>query len=163
MKRNKQHLPRPRLQRAFVLWFRENRARFAVPVRLTRISAAGILLTFPDKPECLSVWLSRWDLSVNVDWQGVTWDTLLSLDASPELTAVGYRCSFCEVNDKTWPTREALWIDHLFEPFLAWVNECLAGATSIQFFGTRDSVTCAKLSNGQKSTDQGQSAFTRPD
>nr|WP_315246036.1 hypothetical protein [uncultured Albidiferax sp.] len=142
-----QSLPRPRIQRAFVVWLRENRARFAVPVRLTKVKATGILLHFTNQPECLFVWLSRGDLSVYVEWQGLTWDMLISLDAEPVLTAEGYRCSFCEVSDTTWPTREALWTEHLFEPFLEWVNACLAGASSIRFFGTRDTFTCAELSN----------------
>ncbi len=80
----KKKLPRPRIQRAFVRWFRESHNRFAVPVRLTKISAEGILLNFPNHPDCLSVWLSRWGFNVSVDWRGVNWDRLISLDACPE-------------------------------------------------------------------------------
>ena len=144
------HLPRPRIQRAFVLWFRENRARFKVPVRLTTVTHAGIMLNFPSHTECLCVLLSRGDLSVHVKWQGVAWDMLISLDAWPEPVNGGYRCSLCLGEIEIWPTREAIWIDHLFEAFLSWVNECLATADTLRIFGERGSFTSAELNNHRK-------------
>lgn len=62
------HLPRPRIQRAFVQWFRENRHRFNVSARLGKISGSGIELTFPNPSKCLSAWLSGSGLEVFVDW-----------------------------------------------------------------------------------------------
>ena len=121
--------PRPRIQRAFVRWLQENRHRFDVQIQLVRITDKGITLRFPQQPDILSVWISRWSLSVCVDWLGETWDMLISLDAAPVSSPTGYRCTFCENGSKTWPSREALWRDHLFEPFLEWVNQRLAPAT----------------------------------
>lgn len=128
---------RPRIQRAFLRWFQENRFRFNVQIELSQITDKGIRLRFPAYPDVLSVWLSRWDLSVCVDWQGEFWDMLISLDAIPEASPAGYRCTLCE-NGSTWSSREALWRDHLFEPFLEWVNQRLAAATWLRLYRTRE-------------------------
>ena len=149
MNSKNRHLPRPRIQRAFVRWFRENHNHFAVPVRLTKITTKGILLNFPDHPDCLTVWLSRWDLSVHVTWQDLGWDMLISLDACPEPVPGGYRCrlnlNFVEI----WPNRETLWCHDFFEPFLAWVNKRLAHACQLSLYGKPDSSTWAELIDAQ--------------
>jgi len=153
MNEKDQHLPRPRIQRAFVRWFRENRARFAVPVRLTKITARGIELNFPSHPDCLSVWLSRSELDVFVEWKGDCWDMLISLDCAPEPVPGGYRCALCTESVTIWPTREALWCDHLFEPFLTWVNERLAPACWLSLYslhGRPDDTTWAALTDQRK-------------
>jgi hypothetical protein len=101
---------RPRIQRAFLRWFQENRRRFNVRIELSQIT----------------------------DWQGESWDMLISLDAIPEASPAGYRCTLCENAHRTWPTREALWRDHLFEPFLEWANQSLAAATWLRLYRTRE-------------------------
>jgi len=129
---------RPRIQRAFLRWFQENRCRFNVRIELSQITDKGIRLRFPEYPDVLSVWLSRWDLSVCVDWQGESWDMLISLDAIPEASPSGYRCTLCENAASTWSSREALWRDHLFEPFLEWANQRLAAATWLRLYRMRE-------------------------
>ncbi len=51
-------------------------------------------------------------------------------------TLGGYQCKHCVHEDgkqvMMFPSREALWKDHLFEPFLQWVNEVLAPARWLQ-------------------------------
>ncbi len=141
---------RPRIQRAFLRWFQENRHQFNVQIQLTKITDKGVRLHFPGYPDILSAWLSRWDLSVCVDWQGESWDMLISLDAIPESSPIGYRCTLCENAHSTWPTREALWRDHLFEPFLEWVNERLAPASWLRLYGTEGGgIRWAKLGSHQ--------------
>lgn len=130
------HLPRPRIQRAFVRWFNDNRSRFEVPVRLTKITAKGVELHFINYPDCISVWLSSDELGVNVKWQGDYWDALFDMDLYPCHTPDGYKCEFCVPDNgesaTLFPSREALWQDHLFAPFLKWVNEKLAPARWLQ-------------------------------
>lgn len=141
----KKKLPRPRIQRAFVRWFRENHTRFAVPVRLSKITAIGILLTFPQHPDCLSAWLSRWSLSASVDWRGMCWDLLISLDSCPEPVPGGYRCRLNMKFVESWPTREAVWRNNLFEPFLWWVNNMLAHSRKVTLYGRPGESTWASL------------------
>jgi hypothetical protein len=136
------HFPRPRIQRAFLCWFIENRTRFAVPIRLTKITAKQVELKFHNYPDCLSVSLSRNELNIFVEWQGEQWDTLLSLDAYLSRTPVGYKCTQCVPDDgesiTLFPSREALWQDHLFNPFLTWANEKLAPARWLKLSSNRD-------------------------
>lgn len=130
------HLPRQRIQRAFVSWFNENQSSFGVPIRISKISGKGIELRFQNYPDCLSVWLTSNELGVHVEWQENYWDCLIDLDASPFHTSKGYQCKRCVREGgkpvMVFPSREALWKDHLFEPFLKWVNEVLAPARWLQ-------------------------------
>lgn len=128
----RKHLPRPRIQRAFVCWLRENHNSFKVPVRVAKISAKLMELHFPGQPDCLSACLSPDEINVYVTWQGEYWDSLTRFEAFPFRTAEGWKCGQCvyENGDSAglFPSRKALWQDHLFEPFLRWVNEKLAAA-----------------------------------
>lgn len=137
----RKHLPRRRIQRAFVCWFRENHGRFKTSVRVARISAGLVELHFPEHPDCLSACLSSYDLNVYVTWQGEYWDMLSSLEASPFHTAEGWKCRQCVIENsdsaKLFPSRESLWRDHLFEPFLRWVNEVLAPARWLRVSRTK--------------------------
>lgn len=127
-----QRLPRPRIQRAFVSWLNEKQHCFRVPVHISKITAKGIELRFKNYPDCLSVWLTSNELGVHVEWQGVYWDCLVDLDASPFHALGGYQCERCVHQDEAqamiFLSRVALWSDHLFEPFLKWVNERLTPA-----------------------------------
>ena len=145
MSKLSRHRPRPRIQRAFVLWLRENRSRFFVPIQITEVNHSGIGLKFPNYPDCLSVGLSRFDLSVYVEWHGIGWDMLISLDAVPERVPGGYRSVLNTDLEAVFPTREAVWRNDLFEPFLSWVNNKLACATALRLYGQRGESTWAVL------------------
>ncbi len=136
------HFPRPRIQRAFLCWFIENQPRFIVPIRLTKFTANGIELHFHHYPDCLSIYLSSHSLGVYVKWQDEHWDQLLDLSAESIHMPDGYKCRLClyENGDAAtlYKSREALWLDHLFEPFLEWVNEKLAPAHWLKLSCTDD-------------------------
>lgn len=140
-------IPRTCFQRAFVRWFQENCSRFAVPVRLASVTAKGVRLNFPNHPDCIFVWLNHMGLSVCVDWDGTCWDMLISLDVSEKAVPGGYRCELCEDANSSWLTLEALWQNHLYEPFLSWVNNELAPAHRLMIFGDHLTVSWATLCN----------------
>lgn len=124
--------PRPQIQRAFLSWLNENQTHFGLPIRITKITAKAVELRFLNYPECLSVWLTGNELGVHVEWQEDYWDCLIDLDVSPIHTLDGYQCKHCATDNAeeviVFSSLEALWKDHLFEPFLKWVNEKLAPA-----------------------------------
>ena len=72
---------------------------------------------------------------------------LISLDASPRKNAEGYVCELCMTEQpQVFASRPALWQDHLFEPFLAWVNTALYPATGLVLSGgINQGFTAAKL------------------
>ncbi len=136
------HLRRPRIQRAFMHWFNENHTRFAIPIRVTKITAKGVELRFQNYPDCLSVVLSSDELAVHVEWLGERWDRIIDLDVWAYHTRGGYKCRCCwderGESAEIFPNLEALWQDHLFNPFLKWVNEKLAPARWLRISCTSD-------------------------
>jgi hypothetical protein len=76
-------------------------------------------------------------------------------DSYPERGPAGYFCPLCldyfrkthpgETFTGIFPTREAVWTDDIFEPFLNWVNDDLANASHLGLFGTPDYGSWAKL------------------
>lgn len=74
------HLPRPRIQRTFALWFEENRCHFEIPIQIKQITAKKVELVFNGLQNILSVSVSAYELNVYVNWQGQMWDVLISLD-----------------------------------------------------------------------------------
>ena len=139
---NKQHLRRPRIRRAFDIWYKNNSSSFAVPILFKRNNAQGIELRFDNYPDCLSVGLSNDELAVHVEWQGEWWDMIIDLDVWYRKTRGGYLCECCLYEHgetvPVFPSIEAVWQDHLFDPFLKWVNEELAPARCLQISGTVD-------------------------
>lgn len=126
------YLSRDCIQRAFLRWINENRSHFKVPIQLAEVSAKGAKFHFHNYPDCLTVWLANDALRVAVDWKGKPWDVIFDMDLYPRQTPDGFKCTLCEAEDgepaTLFPTREALWQDHLFDPFLKWVNKKLASA-----------------------------------
>ena len=87
----------------------------------------------------IEVVLTTWQLSVVVNWQGECWDCLVDFEAMPRKTPVGYECQLCPTEPlQSWSSREALWRDHVFEPFLAWVSTELASARWLGLYQTEE-------------------------
>ncbi len=145
MRRKLTSKPRRRIQRAFVDWLSESRDRFSIPVMMRRTDHV-IDFSFEGIHPAIQGALVNWEeLNVAVDWQDVCWDLIISLDVSPEKTEGGYICTMCDPDKRTvFPSKEALWRDHLFEPLLKWVNDDLANAHWLGIYGT-EGATWVKL------------------
>ena len=141
------HAPRPRIQRAFVHWLERNQSRFLIPIRIKSITAGCLEIAFVGITSAISAsLLGKGALLVPVDWNGTTWDFLLWLDAAPINSVNGYVCTSCEPEQRTvFRDRESLWRDHLFEPFLHWVNTRLAPAKWLALHGAAERSTAAAL------------------
>lgn len=143
---HKRNYARPRIQRSFLSWFAESRRRFAVPLRVTRRTKQGIALEFTSAKSLIRATLTSWEINVGFDWQGACWDLLICFEAIPELTKNGYICSLCNPEQRaTYTTRDQLWRNHLFEPFLAWVNRTLTKAPWIEIYGSAGRATAVRL------------------
>jgi len=148
------YLPNDCIQRSFLRWLNENRTKFIVSFRLTKISSKCVELHINNYPKCLSVYLSASrlgaGLGVYVEWKGQPWDALIDYDTYLNQVLGGFKCDIC-VHEKgesavLFPTRESLWQDHLFDPFLKWINERLATALWLRLSCTGDfGSTWAKL------------------
>ncbi len=161
---------RSRAQRAFFAWLNEATPRLKIPLRIEKRTDKDVIFSFVGIPAAIRGYLTFdymcWQRSLNtskkqftvrkisggeviisVDWQGQNWDILLCLEVLPVRTTSGYICRECEPEaHEIFPSREALWVDHLFEPLLKWINGELATARAVGIYQTSDKGgTWAKL------------------
>lgn len=141
----KQPKVRRRIHRAFLKWLQENRHHFLVPIDIKHRTDRTIELSFAGYHPCLSACLSSWCINVPAIWQGQCWDLLCSFESSPSPVTGGYHCLLCSPeNRRIFSSRDALWTNEVFEPFLNWVNETLAPANWIVLYDS-EGATTAKL------------------
>jgi hypothetical protein len=141
---------RPAWQRAWIKWHAANLGRFVIPLRQHVINRHGIELRFEiTEPDALQVHIHARrchfprghrlvELMVSCHTlDGSWWDMLLDLEAGVVRRSGGWTCWWCEQEGKRpmFPSREALWADHLYEPLLAWTNERLAPARALALTG----------------------------
>ena len=68
------------------------------------------------------------EIGIHAMHDGEWWDALIFFEASPTKKPGGYVCEYCLPEYEVfYASRKDLWVDHMFEPFLAWVNETLSG------------------------------------
>ena len=89
------------------------------------------------------------ELTVKAEMDGINYDYLLSIDLSPTHSQQGYVCELCEpVDRKIYRTRTEFLRQHMFEPFLEWVNGVLVLARWIALYSINGTgTTWAKLIN----------------
>ena len=126
---------RPRFQREFFRWIGERNGEFAIRPHAIKRTDKEVELGFAGLTSCISVQIRPSELSVSVTWDGVFMDYLINFDLMLERGAPGYFCSFCSQAERDYfRTREEAWREHLFEPFLSWVNSQLASAQWLRIF-----------------------------
>lgn len=99
----------------------------------------------------MGITVSPFDISVSAWHEGVFWDFVVDFFADPEEVPGGYVCS-CrkDRSPEVFPTREVLWAELVFRPFLEWFREDLARAEYIVFYGGSDcGFTAARLIPGR--------------
>jgi hypothetical protein len=128
------------VHQALVDWLDTARSRLAIAVELRARAGGHIELSFVGINPAIGALLTSRELSVFVEWEERNWDLFLSLDVMPRRTASGYICEHCKPEQRTiFPDLEALWRDHLFEPFLQWVNANLVAADAVGLYGSSSS------------------------
>lgn len=146
---------RPRIQRAFFAWLIRNRDRLSFDLLIEGRTDSFIEFSFVGVNRAISAALTPYGITVSAEWNGDCWDFLMDHDSYPKRGPAGYFCPLCldyfhethpgEASTKIFPSREAVWADDIFEPFLEWVNGDLANATYLGLFGDPDYGSWAKL------------------
>lgn len=130
-------LPRSRIQRTFVKWLTASQNRLAFPLRIIRRTDRWISMELVGVNSVISISLTSLGINIGVIWQGELWDLLIDFDVDLLKISGGYVCDLCiDEPRKIFPSRENLWRDHLFEPFLEWINNDLANAEVVGIYGT---------------------------
>jgi hypothetical protein len=101
--------------------------------------------------DAMDIIVSPYDIGVSAWHEGVHWDFVTDFFADPEEVPGGYVCSCCKDRSlEVFSTREALWAELLFRPFLEWFREDLARAEHLVFYGSSDyGFTAARLIPGR--------------
>jgi hypothetical protein len=120
-------------------WYRVNKNRFLVPLSFQERSDQFLNWHFLGIDRVVTGFLGRHEITVPVEWGGECWDLLVSLDVMPTKQGQNHICGFCLPEHQIpYPDRASLWKDHLFEPFLTWVNNTLAPAKWLRLEGSLD-------------------------
>lgn len=146
---------RPRIQRAFFSWLALNRHRLSIDLYIEGRTDRYVKFSFVGINRAISAALNHYEICVAIDYNGECWDLMGGWDASPRPSAKGYFCRSCrdyyhttnpdEEFTQYFPSREAVWEDDIFEPFLRWVNDDLAKAEWLGIYGKWGGVTWARL------------------
>lgn len=117
---------RPRIQRAFVAWLAANKGRFLIPVSIGKRTDRFLTIQLRGVNQAVSTNLRSSGIVADVEWKGECLDLICCLEAYPEKSAEGgYHCMLSIEPRPRFVSREDLWINDVFEPFLEWVNEKL--------------------------------------
>jgi hypothetical protein len=121
--------------------------------RLSLREQSDTHLTFRivDVTDAISIIVSPYDIGVSAWHQNVFWDFLIDFFANPEQVPGGYICSCCKDRSvQVHPTRDALWAELVFGPFLEWFRGDLARAEHLVFYGGSEyGFTAARLIPGR--------------
>ena len=140
-------MPRRKIQRAFSSWLDKNHDRFSVKIQRGRRTDRFWEFSFVGINTAIQGALTTYEINVAADYADDCWDFLLSLEAEPrQARGGGVFCDLCLPEARrVFADRPALWVDHLFEPFLEWVNDNLAKAKWLALHGDPDFATWARL------------------
>ncbi len=146
---------RPRIQRAFLAWLAKVEGRSAVPLFVQKRTDRLIEIGLGKFEPHLVAYLKRGGIDVAVDWDGACWDFLWDEITAPLNVTGGYACGAWGCTEPSvFSTREAYWREHLFEPFLDWLNDKLAAAQALGLYRV-DGCTWAKLLFEEEDNERG--------
>lgn len=108
---------------AFYQWLDLNQSRFSTSkFEFSDNESCVVTFTISGLHQALFFVLYSRGISMCYQWQGVHW-TLKTFEALPVITEDSYVDGLSQDEyPSVYVCREALWIDLIFEPFLAWVN-----------------------------------------
>src|SRR5437868_1997466 len=103
-------MPRRKIQRAFLSWIEENRARFAIAMKLGQRADKVLEFSFDGINRAIAGELTTWEIIVSVTHEDEFWDALLWLETVPKHIEGGYVCDLCPPESRPiFPDRESLW------------------------------------------------------
>lgn len=146
------------LHSALSAWLAKARPRLAVAINVQRSTPDVIEFGFDlANPVLMGSITNAGDLVVSAEWQDECWDFLLAEEARPHQMAMGFVCTLCkqEGTHRVFPSREAVWHDHLFGPLEDFINTKLANAEAVALYriGGGDSTWAKLISAGEQAED----------
>ncbi len=128
-------------------WIAANNSSLAIPLTMVARAPGSIRLTFDGIIEAIEMIVVRGEIVVSVEHDGVCYDILADFECAPVKVAGGVVCGLCDSDHrKVYPTDQALFVEHVFQPFAEWVETKLVPADAIGLGGSvEDGATWAVL------------------
>ncbi|PXW93519.1 hypothetical protein C7444_11930 [Sphaerotilus hippei] len=145
-------LPRRQFLRAFVRWAQHHRADLPFSLRTTLRRDDHLTFTMRGIHPALVLVVGRQEVCVDIHHAGRSWDMLGCFEAVARHRPDGHHCDLCLDQQQTWPTREALWLDHCFEPLAAWMAGPLTSARWLDLCA-HEGMTWATLTDADRTPE----------
>ena len=139
-------MPKSFQRKAFDHWLSRNRGLFQHPPVIIKNGNNCFTMCFKGINSTIGCIITSYDYSISVDYKGDCWDLIDSNYVSEQQTPSGeYFCKECEPGHQIlFPTRSALWEDHIFNPIMEWANNNLLETKWLCLF-QYDGATWAKV------------------
>jgi hypothetical protein len=119
---------------------------FRIKLELLKRTDTALDVGFCHINRMIRAYVDDSEISIPITWEDDNWDVIKWFESRPRRVPNGYVCDLCVPGKQTIsPSREALWLDHVFEPLRDWVNNALASADAVAVSGDPDGGTWAKL------------------
>jgi hypothetical protein len=140
-------MPKSFQRKAFDNWLSKNRGLFRHPPVIITNRKQYFTMRFRDINSAIECTITSHDYTISVSNEGEYWDLTDTGDLSVQRTSSGhYFCEECETGHRElFPTRFALWKDHIFQPILDWANKNLLKTKWICLFQFGQGATMAQV------------------
>jgi hypothetical protein len=135
-------------------WLKQNKKRFCHLPSIVKRENEKMLIRFKGLARELECFMSSSGIAVDLKYSQWGWCNIKNFDLKEHTTnGRDYYCEFCLSGmQEFYSSREALWSEHCFEPFLSWVNETF-DSSSIAFLVESDKGCCKILKNDFEITE----------
>ncbi len=124
---------------AFDEWISANNGRLAIPMTVVARASGSIRARFVGVISAIEVVVVRDEIMVSVEHDGGCCDILADFESSPVMVTGGVVCGLCDPDhQEVYQTRQALFVEHVFQPFAEWVETKLVPADAIGLGGSID-------------------------
>jgi hypothetical protein len=133
---------------AFVQWLSKNKEFFLHPPVIVKNRKTSFTMRFQGISSAIECTLTNHGYMISVDHKGLCWDLIDVGDVYEQRTSSGqYFCKECIPEyKKLFPTRFALWEDHVFQPMLKWSTNNLLKTKWLCLFQTHgNGITWARM------------------
>ena len=140
-------MPKSFHHKAFDHWLSLNRGRFLHPPVIVKNREKSFTMRFRGINSAIDCTINSHGYSISVSNEGECWDLIAEGDISEQRTSSGrYFCEICETGRRElFPTRFALWEDHIFQPIMNWANKNLLKTQWVCLFQYGEGATMAQV------------------
>ena len=140
-------MPKSFQRKAFNQWMSRNQGLFRHPPVSIENRKKHFNMRFRNINSVITCTITSYDYSISVNHEGECWDLLDTGDLSEQRALSGqYFCGACiSEHQKLFPTRAALWEDHIFKQILNWANNNLLKTKWVCLFQYGEGATEARI------------------